>query len=117
MAGKNGIAIKYINARLLESRTFDLIKFHYVPVVAYAPTKEAPEGQKAKYMATLQEYSSISARWAKHLCFDRREGGDRRKCKGRGEADIMVSVAYGRDVLHETANYSGVSQKTTSSLF
>ena len=44
-AGKDGIAIECINARLLTARRS--IKLNYVTlVVAYAPTEEAPEGKK-----------------------------------------------------------------------
>ena len=51
-ACKDGIAIECISARLLKARIpikSNLVTF----VVAYAPTEEAPEGQKAKYMAPL----------------------------------------------------------------
>ena len=51
-AGKDGIAIKCISARLMKVRVS--IKSNVVTfVVAYAPTEEAPERQKAKYMAAL----------------------------------------------------------------
>ena len=51
-AGEDGIAIECISARLLKARIS--IKSNLVTlVVAYDPTEEAPEGQKAKYMAAL----------------------------------------------------------------
>ena len=51
-SGKDGIAIKCISARFPKVQIF--IKPNFVTfVVAYAPTKEGPEGQKAKYMAAL----------------------------------------------------------------
>ena len=51
-AGEDGIIIDCISARLLMARIS--IKSNFVVlVVAYAPTEEAPEGQKAKYMAAL----------------------------------------------------------------
>ncbi|CAN0328179.1 unnamed protein product, partial [Ascophyllum nodosum] len=51
-AGENGITIECISARLLKARI--PIKSNFVTfVVAYAPTEEAPEEQKAKYMAAL----------------------------------------------------------------
>ena len=51
-AGKDGIAIKCFNARLPKAPI--CIKPNFVTfVVAYAPTKEGAEGQKAKYMAAL----------------------------------------------------------------
>ena len=46
-AGEDGITIEWISARLLKAQNF--IKSKFFPfVVAYAPTEEAPEGQKAK---------------------------------------------------------------------
>ena len=51
-AGEDGITIECISARLLNARTS--IKSNFVAsAVAYALTEEAPEGQKAKYMAAL----------------------------------------------------------------
>ena len=48
-AGEDGITIECISARLLKDRIS--IKSNFVTfVVAYAPTEEAPEGQKAKYI-------------------------------------------------------------------
>ena len=72
-AGKDGIAIEttahvFLKARI--STKSNLVTF----VVAYAPTEEAPEGQKAKYMAAL---NSINGRSAIRLLFYRRERLDR----------------------------------------
>ena len=51
-AGKDGIAIECISARLLKARIS--IKSSFVTfVVAYAPTEDATEGEKVKYMAAL----------------------------------------------------------------
>ena len=60
-ACKDGNTIECTTARLLKARI--LIKSVFVAfVVADAPTEEAPEGQKAKYIAALnQQYRSISA--------------------------------------------------------
>ena len=50
--GEDGITIECLRARLLKARIS--IKSNFVTfVVDYAPTEEAPEGQKAKYMAAL----------------------------------------------------------------
>ena len=50
--GEDGVAIECISARLLKARIS--IKSNSVTfVVAYAPTEEAPEGQKDKYVAAL----------------------------------------------------------------
>ena len=61
-AGEDGIAIECISARLLKARIS--IKSNFVTfVVAYAPTEEAPEGQKAQYMAALNcTVASVLAR-------------------------------------------------------
>ena len=61
-AGEDGITIECISARLLKARI--LIKSNFVTfVVAYAPTEEAPEGQKAKHMAALNcTVASVPAR-------------------------------------------------------
>ena len=51
-AGKNGITIACISARFLKARCS--IKSNFITFVgAYAPTEEAAEGQKTKYMAAL----------------------------------------------------------------
>ena len=51
-AGKDGITIECINARLLKACIS--IKSSFVTfVVAYAPTETAAEGEKAKYMSAL----------------------------------------------------------------
>ncbi|CAM9886650.1 unnamed protein product, partial [Ascophyllum nodosum] len=51
-AGEDGIVIECIVARLQKARIS--IKSNSVTfVVAYAPTEEAPDGQKAKYVAAL----------------------------------------------------------------
>ena len=51
-AGEDDITIERISACLLKARIS--IKSNFVTfVVAYAPTEEAPEVQKAKYMAAL----------------------------------------------------------------
>ena len=61
-ACKDGITIQCISARLLNARTS--VKSNFVTfVVAYASTEEAPEGQKAKYMAALNcTVASVPAR-------------------------------------------------------
>ena len=62
-AGEDGITIECISARLLEAR-FDYCQTNFVTfVVAYAPTGAAPEGNKAKYMATFNcTVGSVPAR-------------------------------------------------------
>ena len=51
-AGEDGIVVECISARLLKARI--RIKSNFVTfVVACSPTEEAPEGQKAIYMAAL----------------------------------------------------------------
>ena len=88
-------------------------------MVAYAPTEEAPEGQKAKYMAAMNctVASSVPAREYVFVLTDANAGIGKRG-EGGGETDSKVLGAYDRDKLNETANYCcWVSQKTTSSLF
>ena len=62
IAGEDGIVIECISARLLKARIS--IESNFVTfVVAYAPIEEAPEGQKAKYMAALNcTVASVLAR-------------------------------------------------------
>ena len=58
-AGEDGIANECISARLLKAGIS--IKSNFVTfVVAYAPTEEAPEGQKVKYMLLLLLFSHIN---------------------------------------------------------
>ena len=57
-AGEDGIAIECISTRLLKARIS--IQSHFVTfVVAYAPTEEGSERQKAKYMAALSSKQPI----------------------------------------------------------
>ena len=62
-AGDDGTTIECTSARLLKKARI-LIKSNFVTfVVAYAPTEEAPEEQKAKYMAALNcPVASVPAR-------------------------------------------------------
>ena len=115
-AGKDGITIECISARLLKTRIS--IKSNFVTfVVAYAPTEEALEWQKAKYMAALNcTVASVPAREYVFVLTDANTRTGKRG-EGGGEADGKVLGAHGRDMLNETGNYCWVSQKTTSSLF
>ena len=99
-AGEGGIAIECISARLLKARIS--IKSNFVTfVVAYAPTKEAPEGQKAKYMAALNcTVAPIPARKYVFVLTDANTRTGKRD-EGGGEADSKVLGVYGRDVLNE----------------
>ena len=99
-AGEDGIAIECISARLLKAQIS--IKSNFVTfVVVYAPPEEAPEGQKAKYMAALNcTVASVPAREYVFVLADaiariRKRGG------GGGETDSKVLGAYGRDKLNE----------------
>ena len=99
-AGENGIAIECISARLLKARI--PIKSNFVTFgVAYAPTEEAPEGQKAKYMAALNwTVASVPAREYVFVLTDANARTGKRG-EGGGEADSKVLGAYGRDKLNE----------------
>ena len=78
------------------------IKSNFVTfVVAYAPTEEAPEGQKAKYMAALNcTVASVPARKYVFVLTDTNARTGKRG-EGGGEADSKVLGAYGRDKLNE----------------
>ena len=99
-AGKDGITIECINARLLKARISiksSLVTF----VVAYAPTETATEGEKAKYMSTLNStVASVPAREHVFVLTDANARTGKRG-EGGGEIDSKVLGAYGRDVLNE----------------
>ena len=99
-AGEDGITIECISAHLLKARIS--IKSNFVTfVVAYAPTEEAPEGQKAKYMAALNcTVASVPAREYVFVLTDANARTGKRG-EGGGEADSKVLGAYGRDKLKE----------------
>ena len=99
-AGEDGIPIECISARLLKARIS--IESNFVTfVVAYAPTEEAPEGQKAKYMATLNY--TVASVPAREYVFGLTDANARtgKRGEGGGEADSKVLGTYGRDKLNE----------------
>ena len=70
-------------------------------MVAYAPTEEAPEGQKAKYMAALNcTVASVPAREYFFVLTDENARTGKRG-EGGGEVEIKVLGAYVRDMLNE----------------
>ena len=88
-AGKDGIAIECISARLLKTRIS--IKSNFVPfVVAYIPTKEAPEGQNAKNMAALNSTVASVPAWEYVFVLTDANARTGKRGKGGGEADINV---------------------------
>ena len=99
-AGEYGIAIECISARLLKARIS--IKSNFVTfVVAYAPTEEAPEGQKAKYMVALNcTVASVPARGYVLILTDANARTGKRG-EGVGEADSKMLGAYGGSKLTE----------------
>ena len=99
-AGEDGIAIECISARFLKARIS--IRSNFVTfVVAYTPTEEAPEGQKAKYMAALNcIVASMPVREYVFILTDAKARTGRRG-EGGGEADTKVLGAYGRDNFNE----------------
>ena len=99
-AGKDGITLGCISVRLLKAQIS--IKSNFVTfVVAYAPTEEAPEGQKAKYMAALNcTVATVPAREYVFVLTDANARTGKRG-EGGGEADNKVLGAYGRDKLNE----------------
>ena len=99
-AGEDGITIECISARLLKARI--PIKSNFVTfVVVYAPTEEAPEGQKTKYISALNcTLASVPAREYVFVLTDA-NARTRKRGEGGGEIDNKVLGAYGRDKLNE----------------
>ena len=100
-AGEDGLAIECISTLHLKVRIS--IKSNFVTfVVAYAPTKEASEGQKTKYMAALScTVASVPAREYVFAFTDANTRTEKRG-EGGGETDSKVLGAYGRDKLNES---------------
>ena len=100
MAGKNGIAIECISAHLMKARISSESNF-VTFLVDYAPTEEAPEGQKAKYMAALN--STVASVPARKYVFVLTDANARAGKRGEGgrEADRKMLGAYGRDAINE----------------
>ena len=98
-AGEDGITIECISARLLKARIS--VKTNFVTfMVAYAPTEEAPGGQKAKYMASLNcTVASVPAREYVFVLTDANTRTGKRG-EGGGETDSKTLGAYGRDKLN-----------------
>ena len=70
-------------------------------MVAYAPTEEAPEGQKVKYMAALNcTVASVPAREYVFFLTDTNARTGKRG-EGGGDTDSKVLGAYGRDKLNQ----------------
>ena len=70
-------------------------------MVAYAPTEDATEGEKAKYMAALN--STVKPVPAREHVFVLTDANARTGKRGKegGEIDSKVLGAYDRDVLNE----------------
>ena len=99
-AGEDGITIECIIACLLKARVS--IKSNFVAfVIACAPTEEAPERQKVKYMAALNcTVASVPAREYVFVLTDANARTGKRG-EGGGEADSKVLGAYGRNKLNK----------------
>ena len=69
-------------------------------MVAYAPSEEAPKGQKAKYMAVLN--CTVASVPAREYVFVLTDANARTGKRGEGgeEADNNVLGTYGRDKLN-----------------
>ena len=79
-------------------------KSNFVAFVAAYAIQEAPEGQKAKYMAALNcTVASVPARENVFVLTDVNAKTGKRN-EGGGEADSKVLGAYGRDMLNENGN-------------
>ena len=98
-AGEEGSTIECISARLLEAR-ISIISIFVTFVVVYAPTEEALEEKKTKYMAPLNcTVASVPAREYVFVITDANARTGKR-CEG-GEAGSKVLGAYGLDKLNE----------------
>ena len=92
-AGKDGIAIGCISARLLKGRVSTESNF-VTFVLAYASTEEAPEGQKVKYMAAFNStVASVTTREYFFVLTDANARTDK-KYEGGGESDSKMLGAY-----------------------
>ena len=86
-AGKDGITIACISAHLLKARRSiksNLITF----MVAYAPTEEAAEGQKTKYMAALSSTLASMPTQKCVLFWPTRTPGQGRQVREAGKQSI-----------------------------
>ena len=99
-AGEDGITTECISARLMKARIS--VESNFVTfVVAYAPTEEATEGQKTKYMAALNcTVASVPAREYVFVLKDANAMTGKRGEGGR-KTDSEVLGAYGRDKVNE----------------
>ena len=98
-ASKDGITIEGISARLLKARIS--FKATFVTfVVAYTPTEDATEGEKARNMAAVN--STVKPVPAREHVFVVTDANARTEKRGEGgrETDSKVLGAYGRDVLN-----------------
>ena len=113
---KDGIAIECINTRRLKAQI--PIRYNFVTfVVAYAPTEEAPEGQKAKYMVALNiTVASVPSRECVFVLTDVYARTQKRG-QGIGESGSKVRAHMTETCSTKTANYCWVSLKTTTSFF
>ena len=94
-AGKDGLSIECISALLLKGRIS--IKSNFLTfVVAYVPTEETPEGQKAKYMAVLN--STVASELAREYVFGLTDANARTGKRGErgGEAGSKVLSIWPR---------------------
>ena len=98
--GEDGITIECISERLLKARismNSNFVTF----AVTYAPTEEAPEGQKAKYMEALNcTVASVPAREYVFILTDANARTGNRGELGE-ETDSKVLGAYNRDKVNE----------------
>ena len=87
--GEDGITIECISARLLKARIS--IKSNFVTfVVVYAPTEEAPEGKKAKYMAALN--CTVESVPAREYVFVLTDANARTGKRGEGGGETYIKV-------------------------
>ena len=98
--GKDGIAIECISARLPKAR-ISINSTFVTFAVAYAPTEDADEGEKANYISALNRtVAPVPAREHVFVLTDANARKGKRG-EGGGETNSKVLGAYGRDMLNE----------------
>ena len=86
-------------------------------MVAYAPTEDAAEGEKAKYMAALN--STVNPVLTREQVFVLTDANARTGKRGEeaGKQTARCWALMAETGSTKTANYYSVSQKTTNLLF
>ena len=99
--GKDGIAIERINERLLKDRILFNQQLLFMFVVTYAPTEDAAEREKAKYLSALNStVAPVPVREHMFVLADA-EARTGKRGEGAGKTESKGLGVHGRDVLNE----------------